>query len=257
MRMRLVWRGITAAMLTLPLLECGESGLASVIRVLTKVTVTVAVPDPEIGQFTVATATTLDQYGAPIVAGPVRFASSALDVAAISPTTGVILPISAGTAEIIATVDGLSGSQTITVSKAAIRVNEVTPRGSATGGSVELFNPTAGAVDLAGWTITNSDVFQSFTFPAGSLIPAGGFFEIEGASFPAGLQAPDAVHLFSRFGVQVDAFAWTEAPVTSYGRCPDGSGDFVSTTAPTPGATNACTARGAFPRVLMNAAYGS
>jgi len=77
------------------------------------------------------------------------------------------------------------------------------------------------AVDLTGWTIT----------PAGSMIPAGGFFVIEEASFPAGLQASDAVHVFSHFGVQVDAFSWTADPVTSYGRCPDGSGDFVITTA--------------------------
>jgi hypothetical protein len=245
MRMRLVWRGITATMLTLPLLECGDSGPVSVTRVLTTITVTVAVPDPEIGQFTVATAATLDQYGAPIAAGPVTFASSAPAIAAISPTTGEILPLSAGTTEISASVDGLSGSQTITVSRAAIRVNEVAPRGSATGGSVELFNPTAGAVDLTGWTITSGNVFQSFPLPAGSMIPAGGFFEIAEANFPAGLQAPDAVHLFSRFGVQVDAFAWTADPVTSYGRCPDGSGDFVSTTAPTPGAANACIAPGA------------
>ncbi|RYD31068.1 MAG: hypothetical protein EOP86_18715, partial [Verrucomicrobiaceae bacterium] len=38
---------------------------------------------------------------------------------------------------------------------------------------VELYNPTAADVDLAGWKITDA---VEFTFPAGTVIPAGGYF---------------------------------------------------------------------------------
>jgi hypothetical protein len=106
---------------------------------------------------------------------------------------------------------------------------------------VELFNPTGSPVNLAGWTITNANVFQSITLPAGSVIAAGGFFVIDESALPAGLPDRESLHLFSRFGVQSDGFIWGHSPATSFGRCPDGqSGLSSETIAATKGAPNAC-----------------
>ena len=95
-------------------------------------------------------------------------------------------------------------------------------------------------MDLAGWTITNADVFRSAVIPAGSIVPARGFLVIEERSFPSGLPEREAAHVFSRFGVQSDAFAWGHDPGTSFGRCPDGESGLGVTTTQTKGAANVC-----------------
>ena len=210
-------------------------------RVLTTVKVSVADSIAEVGQFTVAMVTTLDQFGAAIDAGPVTFSSTFPEVAGINPTDGRILAIASGRTTIVATVGGKSGSQVMTVSFPPIFINEILPLGAESTGWVELYNPTGSPFDLEGWTITNSDVLHAFTVPAGATIAAGGFFVIEEQSIPGGLQSRDALHLFSRFGVQSDAFTWGHDPETSFGRCPDGqSGLSGLTLAPTKGGPNAC-----------------
>ncbi|MFE1745263.1 Calx-beta domain-containing protein [Coleofasciculus sp. H7-2] len=44
---------------------------------------------------------------------------------------------------------------------------------------IELYNPTANAIDLSGWTLTSGDGTPSITFQAGKIIPAGGYFLLE------------------------------------------------------------------------------
>ncbi|MBD2541657.1 esterase-like activity of phytase family protein, partial [Coleofasciculus sp. FACHB-SPT36] len=44
---------------------------------------------------------------------------------------------------------------------------------------IELYNPTAKNIDLSGWTLTSGDGTPSITFPAGKIIPAGGYFLLE------------------------------------------------------------------------------
>ena len=208
-------------------------------RVLTSVSVSAHFA-VEVGQFDTATATPLDQYGAPMVAGTVTWSSSSPTVAGVSPTAGVILAVAPGTTVITATIDGKTGQKSISVFKSPIRVNEVRPNGNAPGGWVELFNPTEGPIDLTNWTLTNGNIVQTFVLPAGTIILAGEFLVIDEAQIPGGLGATDAVHLFSRFGVQVDGLFWPGDVDTSFGRCPDRTGEFVATTAPTKGAANAC-----------------
>src|SRR5690606_32414879 len=41
-------------------------------------------------------------------------------------------------------------------------------------------------------------------------------------------------------GVVLDEYSWTAHAATTYGRCPDGTGAFATTTAPTKGAANQC-----------------
>lgn len=208
-------------------------------RLLTSVTVTLPVA-MEIGQLDTAVVTLLDQYGAPVAIGGVSWASSRPEIAAINPTTGAMLAIAPGTAVITASADGKTGHKTLSVFASPIRLNEVRPDGNGAAGWVELFNPSEGPIDLSEWTLTNGDVFRTFVLPSGTMIPAGGFLIVDEASFPGGLGASDAVHMFSRFGVQVDAFSWAADVNTSFGRCPDRTGAFVTTPTPTKGAANAC-----------------
>jgi hypothetical protein len=104
----------------------------------------------------------------------------------VSPTTGAIFAVAAGTAAITATIGGKSAQQTVTVFSSPIRLNEISSRGDASTGWIEL----------------------------------------------------DTVHVFSGFGVQVDSFAWT-TPV-AFGRCPNGTGDFIQSNPVTKGTPNVC-----------------
>jgi hypothetical protein len=153
-----------------------------------------------------------------------------------------MLAIASGTAQITATIAGKVGRRTVTVSPPPILINEVNPNGNLpASGWVELFNPTARAVDISGWTISNSDISRSFTLPAGVIIESGGYVAVNEQTLPHPLDATDAAHLFNKFGVQSDSFAWTANTAgTSYGRCPDGIGPLVITLAPTRAAANAC-----------------
>ena len=126
-----------------------------------------------------------------------------------------------------------------------LKINEVFPNGDIPGGWVEIFNPTAYDIDMGGWRVTAGDVSRSFMVPAGAVIPAQGFLAVNEGNFPLGLKSADAVHLFSPSGVEVDSFSWTVNPATSYGRCADGSGQFVVTTTATRKSANDCPTPGA------------
>jgi hypothetical protein len=237
--------GALALLLTLAAVAAcnDDSPAAPASRVLTSVNVSVAAASIEVGQATTATAVGFDQDGAPIAIPPVTWASESQTTAGINPTTGMIFAIAPGTTRITATVDGKVGERTISVARApAIRINEIQPRGDAPTGWIEFFNPTPVAVDLTQWTLADANFFgPTFTFPAGSVIPAGGLLVIEETSLPFGVDAADLLHLFSRFGVLVDVAFWTAQPTTTLGLCPGVlTAAIVVTTAPTKGTANAC-----------------
>lgn len=209
--------------------------------VLTTLRLSLADSAAEVGQFTHATATALDQHDAPIAAGPATYVSSKPEVAGISPTTGLILAIAPGTTLITATVDGRTAQRVLTVFAAAVRINEIEPDGNALGGWVEFYNPTDAAVDLSGWTLTGPDIFIGSQLPVGTTILARGYLVVDESQILFGLDGDGyEFHVFSRHGVQVDAHAWSAEPATTFGRCPEGTGDFVTTTVPTRGSENAC-----------------
>ncbi len=222
-------------------LACHDSGTGLAARSVSTVDVALESTEIEVGQQVTASAVARDQFGVPLDAGPVTWSSSFPAVAGVSPTTGQILAIAGGNTQIVATVAGRVGSRTITVSPPAILINEVFPNGDLPGGWVELFNPTAEAVDLSGWTVSGGDITRTFTFPAGVIIESGGYAAVNEVTLPVQLGATDAVHLFSKFGVQSNQFVWTNNQVgTSYARCPDGLGPFIVTPTPTRKAANAC-----------------
>ncbi|SDC01816.1 lamin tail domain-containing protein [Nocardioides lianchengensis] len=135
----------------------------------------------------------------------------------------------------------LGAANACTVPDTAVRINEVESSGGSPGDWVELLNTGTGAVDASGWVFRDADDTHAYVIPAGTSIPAGGYFLLEEAAFGFGLGQPDSARLLAEDGTTViDSYAWTTHATTSYGRCPNGTGNLTTTTAPTKGAVNTC-----------------
>lgn len=85
--------------------------------VVTAVTVTLASALVRVGQSTTASASAIDQNGAPIATGSVSWSSSNTSVATVT-QAGVVTGVSAGIAQIIAIAEGRTGAAAITVTAA-------------------------------------------------------------------------------------------------------------------------------------------
>ena len=124
-----------------------------------------------------------------------------------------------------------------------IVINEIESSGGTPGDWVELYNPTPAAVDLSGYVFRDNNDANVYVVPSGTNIPAGGFVVLDEAQFGFGLGGTDAARLFRPDGTTlVDSYSWTSHASTTYGRCPDGTGAFVTTAAPTKGTANSCAA---------------
>jgi hypothetical protein len=122
-----------------------------------------------------------------------------------------------------------------------VRINEIESSGGVPGDWVELYNPGAQSVDVSGFIFRdNGDGGTGYILPAGSSIAAGGFLVLEEASFVFGLGGADSARLYNPSATIVDTYTWTTAATTTYGRCPDGTGDFITTASVTKGASNDC-----------------
>lgn len=219
----------------------GSKAVAPPQPVLTTVRLSLGAGTLEVGETTTASAVAFDQFGARLAATAVpAFASATPEIAAVNAASGAIVAVAAGTTQISAAIEGKSDRRTLTVVRPPIRINEVNPSGDLPNGWVELYNPTDADVDLEGWTLASGDLVHRFTLPPLAVIPAHGFLAVNEPTLPAGLTSSDGVYLFNRFGGQVDSFGWSDSPSTTFGRCPDGSGAFVVTTAPTRKSVNAC-----------------
>jgi hypothetical protein len=122
---------------------------------------------------------------------------------------------------------------------AGIRINEVESSGGVPGDWVELYNPGTSSVDASGWIFRDNNDATGYVLPAGSTIAAGGYLVLEEAAFVFGLGGSDAARLFNG-ATLVDSYVWTTAATTTYGRCPNGSGDFITTASVTKGTANDC-----------------
>ncbi len=130
----------------------------------------------------------------------------------------------------------------------SVRINEIESNGDKVADWVELKNTGDAPVDVSGWKILDADPEHAATpvvIPASTTIPAGGHYAIytEIAQTPGfGLGAADSVTVYLADGTtEVDSHAWEGHAATTYGRCPDGTGDVTVTTTSTRGATNACS----------------
>ena len=121
----------------------------------------------------------------------------------------------------------------------------------------ELYNPTAAAADLAGWTLTDSVAAPTqFVVPAGYVVPAAGFLLVwaDGQPGQNSTNRPDlhvnfklekngeVIELFAPDGTLMDFVAFgLQSSDLSEGRYPDGAEGIRRLTWPTPGAANVLT----------------
>ena len=144
-----------------------------------------------------------------------------------------------GFAETVAASKG-AANDCASVELPAVVINEVESSGGTPGDWVELLNTGSAAADVSGWQVKDNDPSHTFALPAGTTIPAGGYY-IADVDPVFGLGAADTAQLLLPDGATVvDAFSWTAHAATTYGRCPDGTGPFVTTATPTRGAANDC-----------------
>lgn len=117
---------------------------------------------------------------------------------------------------------------------------------------VELFNPTAALMDVAGWVLYDNANTHALpittlnTNTGGTTIPAGGYLVVyrdEDSDFGLNNTGGDAVRLFTKHigsgGVLVDSHTYTaDAPDgKSFARIPDGAANWIDPE-PTPGGAN-------------------
>ncbi|WP_218825698.1 lamin tail domain-containing protein [Streptosporangium subroseum] len=121
-----------------------------------------------------------------------------------------------------------------------VKINEVESNGGTPGDWIELLNTGATPVDVSGWVLKDNDDTHAFTIAAGSTVAAGAFLALD-VDPVFGLGAADSARLFLPDATTVvDSYSWTAHAATTYGRCPDGTGTFATTTTPTKGAANDC-----------------
>jgi hypothetical protein len=121
-----------------------------------------------------------------------------------------------------------------------VRINELESSGGSPGDWLELYNADGVAADLSGWVVSDNDDTHVYALPAGTVLAPGAFYVVEEAALDFGLGGADSARLFDSTGSLVDSYSWTAHAGTTYGRCPDGTGDFGTQTAVTKGAANAC-----------------
>ena len=124
----------------------------------------------------------------------------------------------------------------------SIQLNEIeSSGGSGVADFFELANTGSADADLSGWSMGDNSASR-FVFPAGTVVPAGGYlvFEEGPGSFTFGLGAMDSVRIFDAGGTLYQEYSWTAHAATTYGRCPDMTGNFATTATPTKGAKNLC-----------------
>lgn len=122
-------------------------------------------------------------------------------------------------------------------------INEVKP--SSIGGVerwIELYNPTASAVDLTGWRVNRSgSVFVGATALNGVMIPAGGYYVLESTDSTL-VQGGGTLELWTgpaSTGELVDTFTYSDvAAGQSYGRVTDGANEFIVFPVPTKSSAN-------------------
>jgi hypothetical protein len=144
--------------------------------------------------------------------------------------------ISAGGAN--AGANGGAGGSTSDGAK--VRINEAESSSGTPGDWVELYNAGTAAADLSGWTFKDADDTHAYLIPAGTVLAPGAYYLLEEAAFGFGLGGNDSARLYDKANALVDAHAWTSHAGTTYGRCPNASGDFTTTASATKGTANDC-----------------
>lgn len=102
---------------------------------------------------------------------------------------------------------------------------------------VELYNAGSETIDLSGWYILDDDpeghLSETTPLAQGTTIEPEEYIVLKGdADFSFGLgKKGDTVTLFNAAGEQVDSYTWTSKSSGTWGRNPDGTGEFTELTA--------------------------
>ena len=124
---------------------------------------------------------------------------------------------------------------------------------------IELYNAGTQEVDLGGYFLTDDLAEpEQWTFPAGTVLEAGGFLLVWADGEEQGLhtnfklgKGGEAVGLYDPQGEALDEVTFGEQTAdVSYGRYPDGTASFELMGTPTPGAAN--VSDGPAPVVVVN-----
>ncbi len=169
-RMRSEGAAVMAALLAVAAIACGGGSDSPTVpsptaRVLTTVTVTLSPNTIQVGEAASATAAGFDQTGAAIATGPVTWSSGSPTVATVS-GTGNVTSVAPGQTSISATVDGKTGSATLTVTAPDLAACRLPARFSDLGlGLPRVANrlPTVGTVRLTVLFVDFADAVSTRT----------------------------------------------------------------------------------------------
>ena len=150
----------------------------------------------------------------------------------------------AGATEWVQTSASTKGAAN-TFAAPSVVVNEIVYDAAATGldDTIELYNAGTVTADLSGWSVADSKADEFGVLADGTTLAPGAFLVlVKDVDFPFGLGKGDTVTLLDTASATVDEYAYENtAPVSTWARCPDGTGDWAHATVPTPGAANDCT----------------
>lgn len=122
-----------------------------------------------------------------------------------------------------------------------VQINEVESKDGDPGDWVELVNSGAASIDVGGYVVKDDDDAHAYVIPSPTVLAPGAYLVIGEDALGFGFGGADAARLFKPDGsTLVDSHSWTAHATTTYGRCPDASGTFAPTAAPTKGAINDC-----------------
>src|SRR3954452_16586482 len=148
-------------------------------------------------------------------------------------TTAWIAPARAVVASLALTVALLAAASP---ASGAVVINEMQSQGT---DFVELYNNGDDPVDISGFVVKDSTDNNPYTVPNGTTLASHAFLSFD---TPFGLGNADAVRLFDGLGTPLDSFRYASAPAQTYGRCPNGAGHLITTTASSRDAMNSCPA---------------
>ncbi|MGC4091180.1 MAG: lamin tail domain-containing protein [Polyangiaceae bacterium] len=121
-----------------------------------------------------------------------------------------------------------------------VKINEVESSGGTPGDWVELYNTGPATADLSGFVFKDNDDTHAYVIPSGTTLAPGAYLTLEEAQFVFGLGGADSARLFDSQGALLDSYSWAAHATTTYGRCPNGTGSFSSTSSVTKGLANEC-----------------